>query len=259
MAVFVAGRAVQGLGGGLISSRSTSSSGRPTTRAAAPAVRRHRGRPGCCPRSIGPLVAGAGDRRTWAGAGSSSACCRFVARRAGAPAAGAAARSPSRPTRRRPGSPAAAWAAAGRRWASARCSTPASGSTCSASASPWPGWSPLVAGLRPLLPRGTVRARRGLPAVVAGRGPAGRRLLRHGRAAAAHPRPAARLQPDRRRLPLTAGAVGWVVGRPSCRAGTPTCPRRACCCGWASCCWPSGWPATAVDRRPRRSAAGRPT
>ena len=75
MAVFIAARALQGVGGGIISVALYVWPAGPTRRSSGRGCSPPSRRPGCCRRWSGR--AGRPDhRRTWAGGGCSSGCCR---------------------------------------------------------------------------------------------------------------------------------------------------------------------------------------
>ena len=102
------------------------------------------------------------------------------------------------------------------------------------------GLAALVAGLRKLLPAGTVRARRGLPAVVASRGLLagaffGMDVLLPLTLSEVHG-----YSPALAGVPLTAGALGWAIA--SQIQGRLPDLDRACCCASDSCCSRADWP-----------------
>ena len=180
-------------------SRSTSSPGRPTRRRCARGCSAPFSAAWVLPALVGPARGRPGHRRTlgWrlVFLGLLPLIAVGLAARA-ARAAAAGARPTARPRRRRPGAGGRCWPGS----ASPPCSTPGSGSTSLAVGL-------AVVGLAALVARAAAAAARrhragcgaGLPG--GGRRPraAGRRLLRHGRAAAARPDRAARLRPGRRR------------------------------------------------------------
>jgi MFS family permease len=208
MAVFVAARAVQGVGGGIIGVSLYVVAGRAYEPALRPRLFGAISAAWVLPALVGPLAAGlitahAGWRLVFLGLLPLIACGLLLVlpamRRLGAP------------EEARPLAPARRWWAllaglgiAALQYAGQRLDLAAAGVAVL-------GATALAAGLRPLLPPGTVRVRRGLPAVVAARGIlagsffgmdallplALTRLHGYGPAAAG--------------IPLTAGALGWAA------------------------------------------------
>jgi MFS family permease len=208
MAMFVAARAVQGVGGGIISVSLYVVAGRAYQPALRPRLFGAISAAWVLPALVGPLAAGlitahAGWRVVFLGLLPLIACGLLLVlpamRRLGAP------------DDVRPLPPARRWWAllaglgiAALQYAGQRLDLAAAGVAVL-------GLTALAAGLRPLLPSGTVRVRRGLPAVVAARGIlagaffgmdallplALTRLHGYGPAAAG--------------IPLTAGALGWAA------------------------------------------------
>ena len=173
MWLFILGRAVQGLGGGLVIVALYVVVGRAYPERLRPAIMAAFAASWVVPSVVGPLAVRDRDRtprlalglRRHPGAGRLPA----GARAARDPADGVRARG--RGARR--GSPStgggSGWRS-GSRWARGCCSTPArscGGSRCSR---PSPGVALLVPAVLGLLPRGTYRAARGLPSVVLLRG-----------------------------------------------------------------------------------------
>jgi len=118
------------------------------------------------------------------------------------------------------------------------------------------GVAALVLGLRPLLPRGTVRARSGLPAVVGARGVLAGAFFGMDALLPLSLTELHGYSPTAAGIPLTAVRSGGRWPR-SCRAAVPTC-RAWCCSASGSCSWPPVSPGRHSSPS-RDSRGGRPT
>ena len=257
MAVFVAARAVQGVGGGIdLASRSTSSPGRPTTPRLRPRLFGAISAAWVLPALVGParrrrlITAHVGWRLVFLGLLPLVAVGLVLVLPAAAPAAPPPACPPPLA-----GPPLVGGARrAGHRRPAVRR---AAARRCSASSSPSSGWLRSSLGLRPLLPAGTARVRRGLPAVVAARG-----LLAGAFFGMDALLPLALTQlhgysPAAAGIPLTAGALGWATAS-QLQGRRPTRLARAAAAARLRAARRRAGRHRA-DRAARRRRAGRPT